>query len=172
MDNYITRGLLDCSNKSSEIVIEQLLSNVSETILKKINFLFDLKVYCQSPIEEIMFAALVMKSIDFEKDHVYYKICPIPQYQTEVDNYVSDFSVELLNYLTGKPITSVLVECDGHNYHEVTKQQVTKRNERDLNLKKAGYDILHFSGSQIYNEPMKCAEDIFEYLVSKTKGES
>lgn len=30
-----------------------------------------------------------------------------------------------------------------------------------------GYDILRFSGSQIYENPFKCANDIFDYLLAK-----
>ena len=36
-------------------------------------------------------------------------------------------------------------------------------------LKKAGYDVLHLSGSQIYREPMKCARQVVEYINSKVK---
>ena len=64
----------------------------------------------------------------------------------------------------------LLVECDGHNYHNKTKDQVKRDNERDYNLKLAGYDILRFSGSQIYNDPFKCAKEIYEYLMSKVEG--
>ena len=61
----------------------------------------------------------------------------------------------------------LIIECDGHNFHEKTKKQVKYNNERDYNLKNAGYDILHFSGSQIFNEPFKCANNTMNYILSK-----
>lgn len=62
------------------------------------------------------------------------------------------------------------IECDGHEFHEKTKEQVEYRNERDLELKKHGIDVLHFSGSQIYNNPFKCALQIVELIVSKDRS--
>ena len=63
----------------------------------------------------------------------------------------------------------MLVECDGHDFHEKTKEQVEKDNEREYELKMAVYEILRFSGSQIYNNPFKCANDVYDYLILKEK---
>lgn len=64
----------------------------------------------------------------------------------------------------------LIVECDGHDFHKLTKQQVEKDNERDFDLKRAGYEVIHFSGSQIYKDPYGCAEQVFEYLKGKCDG--
>lgn len=56
------------------------------------------------------------------------------------------------------------IECDGHDFHEKTKEQVRKRNQRDMNLKKSGIDVTHFSGSQIYNDPFGCAKELIDYI--------
>ena len=61
----------------------------------------------------------------------------------------------------------LVIECDGHDFHEKTKEQVKYNNDRDYDLKKAGYDILHFSGSQIFNEPFECANKTIDYIISK-----
>lgn len=61
----------------------------------------------------------------------------------------------------------LVIECDGHDFHEKTKEQVKYNNDRDYDLKNAGYDILHFSGSQIFNEPFKCANNTMNYILSK-----
>jgi hypothetical protein len=37
-------------------------------------------------------------------------------------------------------------------------------------LKVAGYNILRFSGSQIYNHPFECAEETFKYIDVLKKG--
>jgi hypothetical protein len=34
----------------------------------------------------------------------------------------------------------------------------------------AGYDVLHYSGSQIFNDPIKCANEIYDYITIKTGG--
>lgn len=54
----------------------------------------------------------------------------------------------------------LLVEVDGHAFHEKTKEQVTYRNERDRALQVAGYDVLHFSYSEVTQHPAKCVDDV------------
>lgn len=63
---------------------------------------------------------------------------------------------------------NLVVECDGHEFHEKTKEQVKHDNERDFELKSSGYEVLHFSGSQIYNSPFKCARDVLDFILKKT----
>ena len=63
----------------------------------------------------------------------------------------------------------LVIECDGHEFHKLTKEQVKHDNERDFNLKDCGYDVIHFSGSQIYENPWKCADEVCRYLTQKVK---
>lgn len=89
----------------------------------------------------------------------------------------ADFMFKADDYLTklilGKEIRNynykLIIECDGYEFHQKTRQQVQKDNEREYDLKMAGYEILRFSGSQIYNEPLKCAEDTYNYIMKKIK---
>ena len=62
---------------------------------------------------------------------------------------------------------NVIVECDGHDFHEKTKQQVKKNNERQLALQLAGYDVIRFSGSQVYENPMKCVKEVHDFIRMK-----
>jgi len=61
----------------------------------------------------------------------------------------------------------VVVECDGHEFHQKTKQQVKKDNERQLALQMAGYEVIRFSGSQIYNEPFECIKSAYDFIEKK-----
>ena len=61
----------------------------------------------------------------------------------------------------------LVIECDGHMFHEKTKEQVKRNNERNFDLQKEGYEVLHFSGSQIYNEPFECANKAIDYIMAK-----
>ena len=100
----------------------------------------------------------------------------LPLYPQEKINingktYFADFLIDPMRtgWVTyeNNDIYRLVIECDGHDFHEKTKAQVEKRNQRDMDLKSAGYDVLHFSGSQIYKDPDKCAEDVFEYVIQK-----
>lgn len=61
----------------------------------------------------------------------------------------------------------IIIECDGHEFHQKTKEQVARDNEREYNLKMQGYDVIRFSGSQIYNDPLGCAEKAYKYIANR-----
>lgn len=118
---------------------------------------------CESPIEKIMYLALVIH------DHLYAgKIRMEINTQVEIKNYRVDFLVSfftLVGFCKRKELSKeIIIECDGHEFHEKTKEQVIKNNNRDYELKNKGYDILHFSGSEIYNYPIRCAHKVFNYI--------
>jgi len=47
------------------------------------------------------------------------------------------------------------VELDGHDYHERTREQVIARNQRDRDLSALRWKILHFSGAELHENPMR-----------------
>jgi very-short-patch-repair endonuclease len=59
------------------------------------------------------------------------------------------------------------VECDGHNFHERTKEQASHDKQRDRRLAAAGITTLRFTGSDIYNRLDQCIDEIQDYLVGK-----
>lgn len=124
---------------------------------------------CQSPIEKILYVAcnIVFRIRDNELDKSVIGTSIFPQFsiETEKKNYCADFIIVLEKFV-GKCV-DVIVECDGHEFHQKTKAQVERDNQREYDIKKMGYDVLRFSGSQIYNNPFKCANDIFDYLIAK-----
>lgn len=121
---------------------------------------------CKSPIEKIFFLSFnLVKTIrDNELPENYVALSAYPQYEIETNDkkFIVDFDVilECQDYYK-----ELIVECDGHDFHEKTKKQVIHDNEREYAIKMSGYDILRFSGSQIYNNPFKVANDVFDYLL-------
>ena len=132
---------------------------------------------CQSPIEQILFFAFDIIAFDKESDK---EIVPnlffVPQQKIIANGYkyIADFyfDSDLLKDDGYKALNNLklVIECDGHEFHEKTKEQVKRNNERDYNLKLAGYDILHYSGSQIFNDPLKCAVEIHDYIQRHVKS--
>lgn len=119
---------------------------------------------CDSPIETIFCMCFEMVSFHTEAG-----MCSNKQVEITTENgkkYRVDFIIQDFN-----TANSVIVECDGHDFHEKTKQQVARNNDRDLDLKMSGYDVIHFSGSQIYNEPFKCVAKVIEFM-QKGKSEN
>lgn len=58
-----------------------------------------------------------------------------------------------------------VIEVDGHNFHEKTKEQVKRDNTKNRDYLKWGVIPIRFSGSEVYNAPDKCAKETFETLI-------
>ncbi len=57
----------------------------------------------------------------------------------------------------------LIVECDGHDFHERTKEQAKRDRSRDRKATLGGLDVMRFTGSEIWNDPWGCAGDIFDW---------
>lgn len=56
--------------------------------------------------------------------------------------------------------STVAVECDGHEYHERTKEQARRDKSRDRKLLSLGFPVLRFTGSEIHEGPLRAAESV------------
>jgi hypothetical protein len=124
----------------------------------------------KSPIEKIF--AFAFYTLLGEKGFPECELL-IPEPQAEINigskTYYADF---LISVVPSKCIKcenplSLIIECDGHDFHEKTKEQVIYGNKRDRDLKSEGYDILHFSGSEIYRDPYEVANIAYDYILKK-----
>lgn len=57
----------------------------------------------------------------------------------------------------------LIIELDGKEYHSST-EQMNHDYDRENALKLAGYDIMRFTGSQVYNCPQKCIDNVREFV--------
>ena len=116
----------------------------------------------ESPIERQLFAALRRWFIYFDAEsmgwrHGALKLRP----QVTVAGYRLDFAI------TDKHFSwKVAVECDGHNFHERTKEQAAHDRSRDRELIIDGWTVLRFTGSEIHKDPSRCAEQIMDAIVA------
>lgn len=60
-----------------------------------------------------------------------------------------------------------VVECDGHDFHERTKEQAARDRSRDRRLQEAGYRVFRFTGAELYRDPLGCAREIFDWAVAR-----
>lgn len=81
--------------------------------------------------------------------------------QAKVCGYKVDFLVWMA---CGNHRAGVSIECDGHAFHEKTKEQAAKDKKRDRTLLTAGFPVMRFSGSEIYNNVMSCKAQVEEPL--------
>jgi hypothetical protein len=60
----------------------------------------------------------------------------------------------------------LLVECDGHDWHERTPQQASRDRARDRDIyRRTGLAVLRFTGSDIHRDADSCAVEILETAV-------
>ena len=117
---------------------------------------------CESPIEQLMCLALDRKLMR----HPYVlNVTSQNKMELEGKKYRADFVIEFQKDAEA-PINKVIIECDGHDFHERTKEQAQRDKQRDRDLQAAGYAVLRFTGSEIYRDPIKCAVEVGRYITS------
>lgn len=82
--------------------------------------------------------------------------------QAPIENRKVDFLFSAFDYGKDK-WRRLVVECDGHNFHERTKEQAARDRSKDRKATLAGYDCFRFTGSEIWRDPWGCAEQITDW---------
>ncbi len=134
---------------------------------------------CESPIEELMAAALSLSrwcdgGVQFNLHDLFSQqqaLCESDAWgdklfrlaaQVEIGSYRVDFL--LSRVIVGGRVVHVAIECDGHEFHEKTKQQAARDKSRDRDLIARGITVLRFTGSEIWRDAAKCAREAFDIL--------
>lgn len=126
---------------------------------------------CESPIEQLMALALYTKSQSWVVSNRCNKLnLDIVDIQTQGEvvsssgkKYRADFIIPVFDLKTHNSKCFV-IECDGHEFHEKTKQQAMRDKQRERALVEKGYVVVRFSGSEIYKNPNACAEEVFQII--------
>ena len=100
---------------------------------------------CESPIEEQLFNELRKRK---GKDGEQLKVFT----QVPCGNYRIDLSV----FYKGKKIA---IECDGKAYH-TGRDQMKHDKKKDHYLKKHGWSVIRFTGSEIFRNSKGCADKV------------
>ena len=108
----------------------------------------------ESPIEEALFWAL-HGTLTAWFPGVAVAIIP----QKRIGKYRADFLVDVPG------IVKIVVEADGHDFHEKTKYQAQRDRKRDRDIQSYGYKVMRFTGSEIYANPRKCAWEVERMIV-------
>lgn len=143
---------------------------------------------CESPIEEMLFSAICTVMIGeyscafspglhewlnveavngFEKHDLFSdgfrtsRVYLVPQWQ--IGNYRVDFCL-FDGRRSEKVWDRIVIECDGHDFHERTKEQAAKDRSRDRALAGQNIVVFRFTGSEIVKDPYRCAEEIRAFL--------
>lgn len=84
------------------------------------------------------------------------------QSQVVIGEYRVDFLL-----LTPNGRNLCVIECDGHDFHERTKEQAARDKSRDRDLLMAGLPVLRYTGSEVYQRPFECALTAYQFAIDK-----
>lgn len=97
---------------------------------------------------------------DFESD-VFESVVIAPQ--QKIGAFRVDFLLIIRDVAFGSGDIKLVVECDGHDFHERTKEQASRDKKRDRELTAQGYYVLRFTGSDIYKDAEGCAAEVAKF---------
>lgn len=83
------------------------------------------------------------------------------KYELEPQYKIGDYKVDF--WVKG---TSIVVECDGYDYHK-TKEQISYDCKRHRYLTKEGYDVVRFSGTEINTDCEHCVKELIDIIESR-----
>lgn len=99
-------------------------------------------------------------------DHIPFGITIYPQ--MKIGKYCADFVASVKDYSGGEIVG--VIECDGHDYHERTKEQARHDKERDRYFQSIGLLVLRYTGSEIYRDPVMTAAGALGILHQRARA--
>lgn len=81
--------------------------------------------------------------------------------QFRIGKYRVDF---LIQSMDGPQPNQVVIELDGHAFHDKDKNQRAYEKARDRFLVAKGYRVLHFTGSEVVADPYKVAHEALDII--------
>ena len=135
----------------------------------------DLLSRCESPIEAKFIVALfghgefddMVVRVGTGAEHFgcladKLEVCP----QFVIGPYRCDFA--FLQFHPRGTTTRIIVECDGHDFHDRTKEQAQRDKSRDRFLQSRGWRVFRFTGSEIHRDAHKCVDEVAHIILDDT----
>jgi very-short-patch-repair endonuclease len=143
--------------------IEQLM--MAALIESRLDEMSDIGERIGWPTEHIESANAWLASQGLDPNRCYELLGWYAFQQHQIGPYRVDFA--LVSRLAGR----VVIECDGHDYHERTKEQARHDKKRDRFMLAQGWKVLRFTGSEIYADAAKCVAEVRALLESLDQAE-
>jgi very-short-patch-repair endonuclease len=171
----MTNGSAAVIEYDIEQMADQVLSSLCPTYHERLlgqMFLLLKHGRCESPIEAMLGVAIVhWHEVAVVHTHPiiicseaeisgYNPFQRLLVYQYKFQNYRIDWALR-------DPPNLYFIECDGHDFHERTKEQAAYDRQRDRLIQHTGIPILRFTGSEIYADPANCAAEVFAFIQTR-----
>ena len=130
----------------------------------------------ESPIEKRLLAGMLCHLAGGIVGRVIYADLPNPPWerdgdveihlQKQIGDYRVDFCIDVRN------ACQIVVECDGHDFHERTKEQARRDKSRDRWFVSQGIRVVRFTGSEIYRNTEECVDEISALIEAEQDRDS
>lgn len=174
--------------KNAPVQMGKILINADEYLKDLLDNYIE-EVIGDSPIEEVLFAAIDLGSrfgqqefelatfrTDLQPDHKaelldalsfsagkYRKSPAVIFPQVKILDWPVDFVFSVYSSYSDHKWHNLIIECDGHDFHERTKEQAAKDRSRDRRLQDVGHQVFRFTGHEIWKDPVSCAQQVFDW---------
>ena len=134
--------------------------------------------YNLTPIESLFYITWESKKIvEYDELVLYYHekwkyILMYPQKEIQIKDkrYKVDFLIlmkDLRNWDAPEIKEDMLiVELDSYLWHGSNPEQFTKEKERERILQKEGYNVITFSGREIWRNVERCVDETIQYIIN------
>jgi len=152
----------NCLNMA-DLLMEERVRQVYDCLISKQKYHFIIPLnFCESPIEKMFYLCLLGEQL-YSAARIGGEVKIIPQLEVELsgNTYRPDFTMFLA---TAEKQIKAIIECDGHDFHEKTKEQAREDRKRERLFVRHGYKVLRYTGQEIYENPFRCADEVFKTL--------
>lgn len=119
---------------------------------------------CGSPIEESLLATLICFNGQDLFKPVFGKAGVVAQCKDWLLMCQHPFEQYMLDFAIVSNAGKIAVECDGHEYHERTREQAMHDRSRDRKCQLAGWKVLRFTGSEIHRDVRGCVKQVLQMM--------
>lgn len=165
MDEYPLNDFIAQIDQYSDLVKKMLWSFLCD----KLDGIEEELSSIKSPIEQAFFLAMKeeMQWIECKRGVQATFLDPQHKITTEKNTYYADFGIGVL--LSDDTSLKWAIECDGHDFHEKTKEQAKRDKQRERAIIGAGYTVIRFTGSEIHEDPYKCVQEAHSLILSEIR---
>lgn len=162
--------------------IQEFMDKCSSAVGKKAAEDFDIEMYQQvqdykitSPIEQLfLFAFNALQFVNGYEgsgevisngNRINFGTSIVCQF--ELNRYRVDFLAQHLSQemaMDGTKCKNVVVELDGHEFHDKNELQRRYEKKRDRYLQKIGLKVFHYTGAEVVRDPFEPAAEVLGFL--------
>lgn len=146
----------DYKNKTGDFEMTYFKSAIGKRI--------EAGVYMKEDYELFEYHRLIVENFVWDSYHITLQ-AGFPEFK--IDN--KSTRADLLIWKPSDKNFKLIVECDGFKYHN-SKEAFTRDRKRDRLYKSKGYQVIRFSGTEIWKDPVSVSSELYDFIESYARN--